>query len=73
MPIIQVNMMENRTEAQKRELARKVCETVCQVLDAKPESVRIMIHELGPHDFSVGGVTMAERLSSEPGQVPANG
>lgn len=62
MPIIQVNMMGNRSEEQKKELARRVCDTVCQVLDAKPESVRILIHELGPHDFSVAGVTMAERL-----------
>ncbi len=61
MPIIQVNMMGNRTDAQKKELAQSVCEVVCKVLDARPESVRIMIHELGPYDFSVGGVTMAER------------
>ncbi len=73
MPIIQVNMMENRTDEQKTELARKVCETVCEVLGAKPESVRIMIHELGPHDFSVGGVTMAERWRSQAEQVLANG
>ncbi len=73
MPIIQVNMMENRTDEQKRELARRVCETVCEVLDARPESVRILIHELGPSDFSVGGVTMAERWSAQSGQVQANG
>lgn len=73
MPIIQVNMMENRTDEQKKELARRVCETVCQVLDAKPESVRVMIHELGPHDFSVGGVTMAERWNSTEGGVNSNG
>tara|TARA_R110001599_G_scaffold353880_1_gene601986 strand:+ start:100646 stop:100867 length:222 start_codon:yes stop_codon:yes gene_type:complete len=72
MPIIQMNMMENRTAAQKQELARRVCEAVCQVLDAKPESVRIMIHELGPHDFSVGGVTMAERKSGKEDGVPGN-
>lgn len=73
MPIIQVNMMENRTDEQKKELARRVCETVCQVLDAKPESVRILIHELGPHDFSVGGVTMAERWEISEGRVISNG
>ena len=73
MPIIQVNMMENRTDEQKTELARKVCDTVCEVLGTKPESVRIMIHELGPHDFSVGGVTMAERWDSRSEQVLANG
>ncbi len=73
MPIIQVHMMDNRTESQKQELVRKVCETVCEVLDAKPESVRIMIHELGPYDFSVGGVTMAERWLAETQQVQPNG
>lgn len=64
MPIIQFNLMEGRSEATKRELAKRVCETVCEVLGSKPEAVRILIHGLGANDFSVAGVTLAEKLES---------
>ncbi len=60
MPIIQFNLLEGRTLEQKRQLARRVSETVCEVLGCKPQSVRILINELAPDHFSVGGVTAAE-------------
>jgi 4-oxalocrotonate tautomerase len=66
MPIIQFNLLEGRTVEQKRMLARRVTETVVEVLGVKPETVRILIHEMGPYDFSVGGEVAAEhaRLSA---------
>ena len=60
MPIIQVNLLEGRTIEQKRNMARRVTEVVCETLSVKPENVRILIHEMGPHDFSVGGVTAGD-------------
>ena len=60
MPIIQFNLLEGRTVEQKRALARRVTETVVEVLGVKPESVRILIHEMGPHDFAVAGVTAGD-------------
>lgn len=62
MPIIQFNLIEGRTNDQKKRLAEKVTDTVVEVLGVKRENVRILIHEMGPYDFSVGGVTQAERL-----------
>ena len=66
MPIIQFNLLEGRTVEQKRALARRVTETVVDVLGVKPENVRILIHEIGGEDFSVGGVT-----ASQNGKMPA--
>ena len=63
MPIIQFNLMEGRTVEQKRRLAEKVTETVVEVLGVKRETVRILIHEMGQYDFSVGGVTAADRAA----------
>ncbi len=60
MPIIQFNLMEGRTHEQKRELARRVADTVVEVLGVKREAVRILIHEMGPYDFSVAGVVAAD-------------
>jgi len=52
--------MEGRTVEQKRLLARRVSEAVCDVLDVTPQSVRILINELTPDHFSIGGITAAE-------------
>lgn len=60
MPITQFNMLEGRTPEQKRRLAKRVSETVCEVLYCKPQSVRILINELAAKHFSVGGVTAAD-------------
>ena len=73
MPIIQFNMLEGRTTEMKRELAAKVTDTVVQVLGVKRETVRILIHEMGVQDFSVGGVTAQDRLASNGGAVTASG
>ncbi|MGQ0619882.1 MAG: 2-hydroxymuconate tautomerase [Panacagrimonas sp.] len=64
MPVIQVNLMQGRTNEQKKLLAQRITQSVVEVLGAKPESVRVLIHEMGPYDFSVGGVPMAERDSA---------
>ncbi|WP_029889204.1 2-hydroxymuconate tautomerase [Polycyclovorans algicola] len=61
MPVIQVNLMQGRTNEQKKLLAQRITQSVVEVLGAKPESVRVLIHEMGPYDFAVGGVPMAER------------
>ena len=55
MPIIQVNMGEGRSAQQKRNLVKAMTDAVVQTLDVSPESVRIMIHELAPDHFAVGG------------------
>lgn len=61
MPVIQVNLMQGRTNEQKKLLAQRITQCVVEVLGAKPESVRVLMHEMGPYDFAVGGVPMAER------------
>jgi 4-oxalocrotonate tautomerase len=69
MPIIQFNLLEGRTVEQKRELARRVTQTVTEVLGVKPEVVRILIHQVTGDDFSVGGVTAAERAATTPAKT----
>ena len=73
MPIIQFNMLEGRTVEMKRELAEKVTNTVVEVLGVKRETVRILIHEMAMSDFSVGGVTAADRLKANGAAVSTTG
>jgi 4-oxalocrotonate tautomerase len=61
MPVIQVNLMRGRTDEQKKLLAQRITQGVVEALGVKPDSVRVLMHEMGPYDFAVGGVPMAER------------
>lgn len=61
MPIIQVNLIEGRTNEQKKLLAERITESVVEVLGSKREAVRVLFHDLGGYDFCVGGVPLAER------------
>lgn len=70
MPVIQFNLIEGRTNEQKKKLAERVTDTVVEVLGVKRETVRILIHEMGLYDFAVGGVVQAERLAS-PAREPS--
>jgi 4-oxalocrotonate tautomerase len=61
MPIIHVNMYEGRTLDQKRKLVVAMTEAVVKSLDTKPESVRIIIHDIAKHNLAVAGVLASER------------
>lgn len=62
MPIIQFNILEGRTVTQKRRLVKKVTEAVTEALDVEASTVRILIHEMTTNDFSVAGISAAEKL-----------
>lgn len=55
MPVIQIQMMEGRTEAQKEALMRNVTQTVVDTLGVNPQSVRILLQELRSGHFAVAG------------------
>jgi 4-oxalocrotonate tautomerase len=61
MPIIEMHMMQGRSDAQKRAVAGAVTEAVSRSLECSPETVRILITEHGTEEFFVAGLTMAER------------
>lgn len=60
MPIVQFHLLEGRTVEQKRLLARRICDTVCEVLEVAPQSVRIIINEMKREEYSVAGITAAD-------------
>lgn len=61
MPIIQVNLMEGRTVAQKRAMIAAVTDAVVDSLGVRADSVRIIINELHPEHFALAGVSAGER------------
>jgi 4-oxalocrotonate tautomerase len=66
MPIIQVNLIEGRTDEQKKLLAQRITDSVVDVFGSPKEAVRVLFHEMGPYDFCVGGVPIAERSARPP-------
>lgn len=63
MPIIQMNLVEGRSVAQKRAAVAAITEAVVRSLGVRPEQVRIMINEMPSEHFAVGGETAAMRAT----------
>lgn len=61
MPIIQVQMMEGRTAAQKERMIEAITEAIVLSLDAPKASVRVLIHELPKAHFGIGGESVEKR------------
>ena len=60
MPIVTVNIKEGRTVEQKREMARRVTQAICETLNAKPSAVRIIINDMKGEDFAIAGTLVCD-------------
>jgi len=61
MPFLQMHMIEGRPDEKKRELITELTETVCRVLEADPQAVRVELVEVPPENWGIAGVPMSER------------
>lgn len=55
MPILQVNLMEGRSEEQKERLIEELTEACVRAIGAPKQSVRVMINEMPKLHFGIGG------------------
>ncbi len=55
MPIIQIHIMEGRSDEQKERLIDEVTQAVSRSLDAPEANVRILIDEMPKQNFGIGG------------------
>lgn len=63
MPILDVTLLTGRTSEKKEALIKELTEATIRALDVPPESVRVLLREIEPHHFAVGG-----KLKSPPPQ-----
>jgi 4-oxalocrotonate tautomerase len=56
MPIIEVTLLEGRSPQQKLKLMEKITQAAVESVDVKPEAVRVILREVPPEHFAVGGV-----------------
>lgn len=57
MPFAQINILEGRSEEQKRAVIEKVTQALVEALDAPQQAVRVMINEVPKTNWGIGGVS----------------
>ncbi|KKB74216.1 MULTISPECIES: 2-hydroxymuconate tautomerase [Bacillus] len=61
MPYVTVQMLEGRTDEQKRNLVEKVTEAVSETTGAPKERVAVIIEELKKENYGVAGKRMSDQ------------
>ncbi|MFC7392106.1 2-hydroxymuconate tautomerase [Scopulibacillus cellulosilyticus] len=64
MPIAHIHILQGRSQEQKKQLICEVTSAISRSLDAKPESIRVLLHETAREHWATGGVTKAEEGSA---------
>lgn len=65
MPIVDITLIEGRTDEAKARLMRRVADAIHEAIDAPMESIRIIIREVPPQHWAVGGVSKAIKKPDE--------
>lgn len=60
MPYVQIDMLEGRTEEQKRQLVAKVTEVISETANCPPTAVHIIIRDMAKHNLGQGGKLKAD-------------
>ena len=60
MPIVRIELLEGRSPSRKAELIAGVTQAVVTALGVDAGQVRVLLYEIPPEHWAVGGVTKAE-------------
>lgn len=60
MPIAHLYLMEGRDAEQRSRLIEKVTDAICEAIDARRETVRVLVQEIPNTDWGIGGSTAKE-------------
>lgn len=66
MPLLQVSIIEGRPAELKEKLIANLTATVCETLNAPPESVRVLVQEYPKTHWGIAGRSVAERDKAKP-------
>ncbi|MCY1380996.1 4-oxalocrotonate tautomerase family enzyme [compost metagenome] len=69
MPLITVELFPGRTPDKKRELIQALTDTYVEVCGGKPQAVTILLKEVDPADWGVGGRTYADIIAESKAQA----
>ncbi|HWM65896.1 MAG: 4-oxalocrotonate tautomerase [Gammaproteobacteria bacterium] len=60
MPIANIQILAGRPAEAKRALIQAVTAAIVESLQVKPESVRVIVQEVPPEHWGIGGVSAKE-------------
>jgi 4-oxalocrotonate tautomerase len=61
MPLIEIHLLEGRTDEQKRALLTAVTTAVHESIGAPLETIRIWVQEFSPKEYMAAGVLAADK------------
>lgn len=61
MPIIQVQMLEGRSDEKIKSLIARLTDVVSEELDAPKERVRVLVTEVQKTHWGVGGISVSDQ------------
>jgi 4-oxalocrotonate tautomerase len=61
MPLIEIHLLEGRSDEQKKALLTAVTQAVHDSIGAPLESIRVWIQEMPPKEFMAAGVLAVDR------------
>ena len=64
MPIVRIELLRGRTPKVKNELITRVTDAVVTTLGVDREQVRVLLYELPPEHWAVGGQTKAAQKTT---------
>jgi 4-oxalocrotonate tautomerase len=60
MPLVHIDMMEGRSPEQIERMVAAVSEALAESLPAPIDTVRVVVNEMEPHQYGIGGVPFTE-------------
>jgi|TARA_A100001391_G_C5077852_1_gene279503 4-oxalocrotonate tautomerase len=66
MPIIEVNLLEGRAPEAKERLIKALTDAAINAIGAPRESIRVILREMPPAHFAVGGQSFASIAAAVP-------
>jgi 4-oxalocrotonate tautomerase len=64
MPVVRIEMLQGRTPEVKNDLIACVTDAVVNSLGVDPQQVRVLLYELPPEHWAVGGQTKTTQQST---------
>ncbi|MOA68340.1 2-hydroxymuconate tautomerase [compost metagenome] len=64
MPIVRVELLPGRTQAQKASYVRELTRITAEILECPPESIDVIFTEIQPHDWAHAGQFYNPRVES---------
>jgi 4-oxalocrotonate tautomerase len=61
MPLIEIHLLEGRTDEQKKALLGAVTDAVHDSIGAPLETIRVWVQEFSPKEYMAAGVLAAEK------------